>query len=311
MNNLPWFRMWSEARNDKKLATLTDAEHRVWFNLLCYASDQKGSRGAILDYDRDLLAIEVSNGDVDLLVDTLKKLDRLRIVRATVESEITFLHFEDRQYDKESDKPTAVRERVQRHRQKAKEAESETPSNAGDTPCNAQDSDCNAQYREETRGNAVEESREEEKREEQRREDSPQTPKGTDGGDASPKEPRTSPPSNFIGRYIDKFREAMGRDPILGDKEKGQLRAFAVKCRDHGGGIETYELALTGFFSDTAFAAPAGFAVGTLTSQQVDRWLPKATGRASPTRNGTNGHQPEQSVADRAREIDAMLRGTQ
>ena len=127
-------------RNDAKLRTLSDAEHRVWFNLLCCAAEQKGERGSIRDYDADLLAIEVASGDTELLVETLKKLSRLRIIRATGASEITFLKFEERQYDKPSDRPARVKERVQAHREKQKEGVAEvneTPDTPDVTPSNA------------------------------------------------------------------------------------------------------------------------------------------------------------------------------
>ena len=89
-----WFRLYSEARNDAKLRTLSDAEHRVWFNLLCYAAEQKPERGSIFDFDMDVLAIEVAAGDSDLLIETLKKLSRLRIIFATDGGQIRFLKFE-------------------------------------------------------------------------------------------------------------------------------------------------------------------------------------------------------------------------
>lgn len=142
-----WFRLYSEARNDAKLRTLTDSEHRVWFNLLCYAAEQKSHRGRITDFDIDLLAIEVSGGDTDLLIETLQKLSRLRIIRATQGSEILFLKFESRQYDKPSDTPANVNERVRAYRNRQKEGESEPNTPDQVTPINALRRDvtrCNA-----------------------------------------------------------------------------------------------------------------------------------------------------------------------
>jgi len=134
MSNLPWFKLYTEARTDAKLRTLTDAEHRVWFNLLCFASDQD-TRGTISDYDEDLLAIEVCNADKALLGVTLEKLTRLRIV-SVQKNTITFCAFARRQHVKPSDTPERVKSRVAKHRAKTK-TEDVTPRNADVTPRNA------------------------------------------------------------------------------------------------------------------------------------------------------------------------------
>lgn len=126
MGQLTWFRLYHEARNDAKLRALTDAQFRVWFNLLCLASEQKTERGTIRDYPDDLLAIEVSGGDIDLLRATVDRLTALRIVTRD-EQAITFSNFKRRQYDKESDYPEHVRERVVRYRAKKQEEPPEPP----------------------------------------------------------------------------------------------------------------------------------------------------------------------------------------
>lgn len=118
-------RLYHEARNDKKLATLTDKQFRVWFNLLCLAGEQK-TRGIIRYDDPYLLAIEVSRGDVALLERTLELLAKLRIVN--VGDEIAFVNFDKRQYDKPSDTPERVTERVRKHRERQRNAD-ETPGN--------------------------------------------------------------------------------------------------------------------------------------------------------------------------------------
>ena len=118
MSRLPWFRLYSEARNDRKLESLSDAEFRVWFRLLCYAAETE-PRG-VFEID-DLLGVEVGceNGD---MASMLEKLKRLRII--DVEEELGyFIAFADRQYDKPSDAPEQVRERVRRYRERKKNAE--------------------------------------------------------------------------------------------------------------------------------------------------------------------------------------------
>ena len=80
MSKMPWFRLYHEARSDAKLRLLADDEHRVWFDLLCFSSEQE-TRGSIATGDdRFPLAVEVAHGDVDLLSRTVARLVKLRIV---------------------------------------------------------------------------------------------------------------------------------------------------------------------------------------------------------------------------------------
>jgi len=122
--------MYTEASKDKKLEYLNNDEFRVWFNLLCLAAEQE-NRGVIDGSDIFLLSLETSNGNEDLLLQTLEKLEKLKII-VRDEGEITFINFMKRQYDNPSDTPEEVRERVKRHRKK-KNNDSETDV----TPCNA------------------------------------------------------------------------------------------------------------------------------------------------------------------------------
>jgi hypothetical protein len=178
-NSLPWMRLWLEARNDKKLAVLTDRQHRIWFNLLLFAAEQE-TRGTIEEIDPFLLAIEVSGGDEEALIGTLETLGRLRIVDVTPCNAlrnvtvtpppvtVTFIHFNDRNSVKPSDAPERIRERVARYRARQKPEDTGT-SGEDVTPRNAPV----------TRSNAVEESREEENIvvEEEAREAKTETPK--------------------------------------------------------------------------------------------------------------------------------------
>lgn len=141
MSKMPWFRMYSEARNDAKLRALPDDQFRVWFNLLCFASEQGDERGVLSGYDRDLLAVEVANGDTDLLEATLERIAKLRIISIDGDA-IRFLNFEKRQYDKPSDTPERVAERVRRHRERQSNT-TETPTEHTETPCNADVTPCN------------------------------------------------------------------------------------------------------------------------------------------------------------------------
>ena len=143
MSRLSWFRLYTEARTDRKLDTLTDAEHRVWFSMMCYAFEQNGRRMFIECSDRDELAVECAHGDTDLLNTTIAKLIKPLKVLAVDGERITFINGEARQYDKPSDMPDAVADRVTRHRAVKRDV----------TPCHAKPP------LEESR---VEESREEE-----------------------------------------------------------------------------------------------------------------------------------------------------
>lgn len=116
--SMPWFKVYDEAQNDPKLESLSDAQFRVWFKLLCLANKQT-ERGAITGYDDlDLLAVEVARGDTDLLRQTLTRLVKLRIVSWCEEdcNTTTFVNFTKRQARKPSDEPEAVKKRVQSHR---------------------------------------------------------------------------------------------------------------------------------------------------------------------------------------------------
>ena len=131
VRNIHWFRLYTEARNDAKLRMLSDSQHRVWFHLLCFAAEQT-NRGTIKGYDNHLLAVEVANGDVDLLQSTLEILQKLRIINIE-DDELQFINFSKRQYDKPSDHPSRVKERVAKHREKKR--------NANETLCNDTDTD--------------------------------------------------------------------------------------------------------------------------------------------------------------------------
>jgi hypothetical protein len=128
---MKWMRLYTEARNDAKLRSLTDSQHRVWFDLICFAAEQDDERGRLIGYDRELLAVEVARGDLALLSTTIERLVVLRILSIDGD-DITFINFDKRQYDKPSDTPERVTERVRRHRESKRNAH-ETPGNATDT----------------------------------------------------------------------------------------------------------------------------------------------------------------------------------
>ena len=113
---MDWFRMYSEARNDAKIRSLSDKEHRVWFNLLCFANEQN-ARGSINEYEDELLAVEVADGDIELLNQTINRLAKLRILRVS-EDGIEFINFKKRNYDNPSDLPDSTRDRKRKQRER-------------------------------------------------------------------------------------------------------------------------------------------------------------------------------------------------
>lgn len=113
---LPWLCIWTEARTDRKLETLTDAEHRVWFKLLLYSAESE-PRGTVDISDRELLAIEVSNGDVVLLEQSIARMERMRMISIDGHY-LNFVNFASRQYRYASDRPDATRERKRKSREK-------------------------------------------------------------------------------------------------------------------------------------------------------------------------------------------------
>ena len=114
---MKWFRLHTEARTDAKLRTLTDSEHRVWFNLLCYAAEDKGEtpRGSINGVPRSVLAAEVARGREELLDRTLEKLEKLHILERR-DGLLTFVNFKNRQYEFESEKPASTKARKRKSR---------------------------------------------------------------------------------------------------------------------------------------------------------------------------------------------------
>ncbi len=164
MRTKPWLKLWKEARTDLKLRQLNDAEHRCWFNLLCYAGDQD-TPGTVANISRQLLAIEVSGGDVEVLDSTLAKLETLQMIDATpcntpsgvTSVSVVFRAWERRQRDKPSNTPERVNQRVAKHRDKKTSAKPD-PCNAPVTPRNAREGEGEGEKKEESKQHAGEKS---------------------------------------------------------------------------------------------------------------------------------------------------------
>ena len=122
----PWFKIYDDARTDEKLATLTDAQHRVWFGLMCLANSdpERGSISGARASQPALLALAAARGDEALLAATLARLVALNIVEVLHHPgtgavlAYTFVHWAERQDQTPSARPAAVRARVRRYRQR-------------------------------------------------------------------------------------------------------------------------------------------------------------------------------------------------
>lgn len=88
---MSWLKLMHSARTDPKLESLTDSQHRVWFRLLIFASEQR-TRGLIRFSSERILAIEVSRGDVDLLRETVSILADLGLIQVISEGVTSALH---------------------------------------------------------------------------------------------------------------------------------------------------------------------------------------------------------------------------
>ena len=194
MARYDWFRIYNEARNDRKLDTLNDREFRCWFNLMCMASEAKSPRGTVPSMAPEVLALEAAHGDRKSLDSCLTKCAALGMIDVQPDGALQIVKWAARQYDKPSDVPEAVSERVARHRNAEKRdvTRSETP--------------CNAEKRAETPPPSRARQRREEERREEETPPSPSLRSGDppEGGDcgAAPKKNRPNGLQPAIDYFI-------------------------------------------------------------------------------------------------------------
>ena len=145
---MKWFRLYSEIIRDPKVRRLKDAaKFGILVGLLALAGESK-IRGWVcieedMPYELGELA-EILMATPEKITETISDLQKLRIIQVDDDGIIKFPNWDKRQYDKSSDRPEAVRERVKRHREKKKSV-SPVECNANVTPlkrvCNAIDTD--------------------------------------------------------------------------------------------------------------------------------------------------------------------------
>ncbi|KUO77225.1 MAG: hypothetical protein APF81_08415 [Desulfosporosinus sp. BRH_c37] len=144
MARLPWLKLHTEIRTDPKMQALSDLEFRTWINILCLSAESK-VRGVIcidvgLAYPVEGIARALFISIEDF-TSCINKFEKLRMIDVDQDGIITVTHFDDRQYEKPSDKPEEVAKRVSKCRSKK--------SNADVTPVKH-------------KGNAIEEDKEKE-----------------------------------------------------------------------------------------------------------------------------------------------------
>ena len=154
---ITWFKLHHDLPGHYKLRKLSPQQKWAWVTLLCLASSSK-ERGTVSLKDQESLA---DYCDFECLQDFQFFLDKLRQkgLIEPIEGGIKICSWEERQYDKPSDRPKSVKERVAKHRAK-KKAEKLEKDNVTVTPCNAKERDVTPEKRPVT--DRLEETREEE-----------------------------------------------------------------------------------------------------------------------------------------------------
>ena len=132
---MPWFRVYIEIIDDPKIAAMTDAQKWDWIGLLAIAREAK--KPGVIRMNPEQIAwrlrrtAENMRQTLDAYAQTYNEDDEPMI--EVYPDHVIVTKFMDRQYDKPSDKPEAVKERVSKHRRNADETPAKRESNATDT----------------------------------------------------------------------------------------------------------------------------------------------------------------------------------
>ena len=119
MAKMPWLKLYTEIRTDPKMQALNDLEFRTWINILCLSAESK-VRGVIcieegLAYPIEGLARALFISTEELTA-CFNKFQKLRMLEVDQDGIVSVTHFDDRQYDKPSDKPEEIAKRARKHR---------------------------------------------------------------------------------------------------------------------------------------------------------------------------------------------------
>ena len=121
MKGMPWFRLYSEIKDDPKMLCLSDTHFRLWISLLCMASESD-DRGVIAPCPPIGLAAALRT-TCDALSEALEAFAELDMIERQDDGSILVTHFLDRQYDNPSDQPEQTRDRKRRQRERTRDTE--------------------------------------------------------------------------------------------------------------------------------------------------------------------------------------------
>lgn len=113
-----WFKLHHELPDDIKIRRFTPQEKWAWVVLLCLAS-KSTERGVITADDEDIAEYCEFNTTQDWLYFRDKLISK-GMLEHDASGNLHVLHWDDRQYEKPSDRPEATRERKRRQREKEK-----------------------------------------------------------------------------------------------------------------------------------------------------------------------------------------------
>jgi hypothetical protein len=126
-----WFKFHHDALNDPKVQRLPGDLFKAWINLLCLSSQQQ-IRGTLPSPDDCAFALRM---DILAMADVLNRLANAQLLDRNDDGYV--IHgWQGRQYDKPSDAPERVNERVRKHRERKSNADvtpMKRPGNATDT----------------------------------------------------------------------------------------------------------------------------------------------------------------------------------
>jgi len=150
---VPWFKVHDDVLTDPKLCRYFSKQERWdWIGLLTLANKSR-ERGVVRSPDDEIAyALDLSDDEWASLC--AKFQERRMVARRALDGALVIVNWAARQYDKPSDRPAEVRERVRHHRETGKAADPQqrpdTLEPGAETPCNAPVTPCNAASRDET-----------------------------------------------------------------------------------------------------------------------------------------------------------------
>ncbi len=122
---MTWFKLHHEIIHDPKIRMMSESDQLYWFLCLCLAS-ASSERGTIALSDEEI-AFELRT----TLENWKHAKDKFRakgLIEMSGNGRIVIARWEERQYQKPSDRPEAVRERQRKHREKKKAEKNVTPN---------------------------------------------------------------------------------------------------------------------------------------------------------------------------------------